>query len=136
MARPTLYTDKILQLAKDYIQSCEDTIVDGKLKVNLPTVEGLSLFLGVTRSTIYEWEGNHDEFSDTLAELKAKQAQMLISEGLANNYNSTIAKLMLSSNHGMREKSDVTTNDNPIADTFTTKEKAELLALLNDQSSS
>ena len=113
--RPTLYSEEMLALTKEYIQSCQDEIKEGKLKVNLPTVEGLSLYLGVTRSTIYEWEGHHSEFSDTLQDLKAKQANMLVSQGLANNYNSTIAKLMLSSNHGMKEKSDVTTNDQTIS---------------------
>jgi hypothetical protein len=112
--RPTTYSEEMLARTKEYIQECQDTIQDGKLKVNLPTVEGLSLYLGATRSTIYLWAEEHKEFSDTLDDLKAKQAQMLVSQGLANNYNSTIAKLMLSSNHGMREKSDITSDDKPI----------------------
>ena len=108
--RPTTYSDEMLALTWEYIDACQDQITEGKLKVKLPTVEGLSIYLGVTRSTVYLWAETHKEFSDTLEHLKAKQAEMLISQGLANNDSSTIAKLMLSSNHGMREKSDVTTD--------------------------
>lgn len=109
--RPTDYSEEMLELTNEYILNCEDEIKDGRLKVNLPSVEGLSLYLGVARSTVYKWADEHAEFSDTLDVLKAKQQERLVSQGLSNNYNATITKLMLSSNHGMREKSDVTSDD-------------------------
>ncbi len=40
--------------------------------------------------------------------------QRLIDMGLSGVYNSTIAKLILSSNHGMRERLDKTSDDKPI----------------------
>lgn len=120
--RPTLYSPEINDLAQEYLCLCEDTEIardsgqrtEYKLNVKLPTVEGLSVYLNVSRDTIYEWAKHYPEFSDTLDELKARQADKLINQGLAGNYNSTIAKLMLSSNHGMREKSDVTSNEKDI----------------------
>jgi len=119
MARPTIYTEEMLSKTNEYLLLCEDTEVerDGnrggteyKLNVKLPTIEGLSVYLGVARDTLYEWATKHEEFSDTLDSLRAEQADKLINNGLSGNYNSTIAKLMLSSNHGMREKSDVTSD--------------------------
>jgi len=120
--RPTLYTEDILSKTKEYLDSCEDTEIEResgqrteyRLNVKLPTVQGLAVYLGVSRDTIYEWASKHPEFSDTIELLQAEQADKLINQGLAGNYNSTIAKLMLSSNHGMREKSDVTSNDETI----------------------
>ena len=35
--------------------------------------------------------------------------------GLSGDYNSTIAKLILSTNHGMREGTDITSDNKPIA---------------------
>ncbi len=117
--RPTDYSEDILDKAKEYLASCEDVEIEKevgnrteyRLNVKLPTIEGLAVYLRVSRDTIYEWAKHHKEFSDTLEDLRAEQADKLINQGLAGNYNSTIAKLVLSSNHGMREKSetDVTT---------------------------
>lgn len=130
--RPTVYSEEIVKKAQEYLKNCNDeeleltkqvgdkgyTIYDYKTKVHLPSIYGLARYLNVNRDTIYEWAKIHQELSDTLKEIEAEQAQRLIDNGLSGDYNSTIAKLMLSSNHGMKEKSDVTTNDkdlpNPI----------------------
>ncbi len=101
---PTLYSDKMQSESEDYLDSCESN-------KELPTVYGLALRLKVHKDTLYEWAKVHKEFSVTLERLSNMQAQMLILKGLANEYNSTIAKLMLSSNHGMKERTDQTTND-------------------------
>jgi len=119
MARPTTYTAEMLSKTNEYLLLCEDTEIERegnrggteyRLNVKLPTIEGLSVYLGVARDTLYEWATKHEEFSDTLDSLRAEQADKLINNGLSGSYNSTIAKLMLSSNHGMREKSDVTSD--------------------------
>jgi hypothetical protein len=112
--RPTLYTDEMPSRVEAYLNQCEDKRVkigkDIKLRVNLPTAEGLAVYLDVNKTTLYEWAKDHEEFSNALEKVKAKQAENLVNKGLSGDYNSTIAKLLLSSNHGMREKSDVTTN--------------------------
>lgn len=99
MARPTKYSDKTLTKARDYLDSCEDT----KKNVNLPTWEGLSIALEITRETMYQWKAEHPAFSDILEELNKLQAQRLINKGLSGKYNSTIAKLILSK-HGYKEQ--------------------------------
>jgi hypothetical protein len=123
--RPTTYSEEMCIKAKEYLASCEDVEIERetgqkteyKLNVKLPTVQGLAVYLGVSRDTIYEWSTKYPEFSDTIEQINAKQADKLINEGLAGNYNSTIAKLMLSSNHGMRERTDQTTNDKELPNT-------------------
>ena len=128
--RPTEYSEEILKRAEAYIEMCDEiheikerpVIKEGKVeeenfvktRIVLPTVERLALELDVHRDTLYEWASKYPIFSDTLAKLKAKQADMLIQYGLSEEYNPTIAKLMLSANHDMREKTDATTDGKPI----------------------
>jgi hypothetical protein len=76
----------------------------------VPSAEGLSYHLNVSRKTIYNWSDADDEILHTLDRLKTKQAKMLLSGGLSNSMNPTITKLMLS-NHGYSEKIDNTSSD-------------------------
>lgn len=120
--RPTDYEgEKTINKVREYIDSCEDEekqlvrqsnsekgyeMYENKLVVNLPTIEGLAVYLKVCRDTIYEWERNHTAFSYILGELRAKQARELIRKGLSGEYNSTIAKVLLTK-HGYRDESNV-----------------------------
>lgn len=141
--RPTLYSEEILEKTQSYLEECKDEeipevvglsakgteLYKNKLRVNLPTIQGLSSYLKVNQDTLYEWAKVHPEFSETLANIKAEQAKRLMNSGLSGDYNPTIAKLMLSSNHGMREGTDITTGGNPI-----NKEDIELAnKLLGDE---
>lgn len=137
MARPTDYSEEILTKAQEYIDSCEDEeeqqlsglsakgteLYKNKLRVKLPTIEGLSIALGVSRETVYAWEkegnavdettgqrGEKSAFSDIIGILRAKQGEALINKGLSGDYNPTIAKVLLTK-HGYREGVDHTTND-------------------------
>lgn len=120
--RPTKYKKDTNQKALGYILSCDENYItlqkpvvrDGvvgeetivKKEIKLPTIQGLSLLLDVNADTLYEWAKHYPEFSDTLGKLKKKQAEMLIQNGLSGDYNQTIAKLILSANHGMNEKTE------------------------------
>jgi len=75
--------------------------------VRIPTLEGLAVFLNVSRSTIYEWANKHPEFSDILEQAMARQAQGLIENGLMGIYNATITKLLLTK-HGYVDKQEIT----------------------------
>ena len=127
--RPTDYSPEILEKTIEYLELSEDKeeqqlsglsakrteLYKTHFKVNLPTIEGLAYYLKVNRDTIYEWCKVHKEFSDIIEDLKAKQAQELISKGLSGDYNPTIAKVLLSK-HGYREgfEEDHTTGGLPI----------------------
>lgn len=119
VGRPTKYNPEILKQAQKYISECVDTIeqvVTGesekftsykeKIKVNLPTIEGLAVYLGLSKDTIYQWEKEHPEFSDVIGVLRGNQVKSLINNGLSGDYNPTIAKVLLSK-HGYSEKHDI-----------------------------
>ena len=105
--RPTDYNEKMLAKVKEYIALCEDKEVKNKIKVKLPTVEGLASYINVNRDTIYEWCKVHKEFSDTIEGLREKQIDSLINNGLSGDYNSTIAKVLLAK-HGYRDAQELT----------------------------
>lgn len=106
--RPTDYNEQILTDTWDYIQNTNDEWdnVNKYLKVNIPTIEGLALYLEVNRSTIYQWQKDHKEFSNIIDTLQQKQAQQLINKGLSGNYNPTIAKVLLTK-HGYTDKQEI-----------------------------
>ncbi|MGR3504927.1 MAG: terminase small subunit [Paracoccaceae bacterium] len=125
--RPTKYSSTMLAKARKYVSECADEFYDyiksesdkgatqeQKVWANIPTVEGLALELSVNPDTLYEWAKHHPSFSETLRDLVHKQKKMLIKGGLSGYYNPTIAKLVLSANHGMTERTDVTSGDKPI----------------------
>lgn len=131
--RPTSYDPKFIDSVYEYLDECTDEEVqlvrqsnaekgyemyDNKLKVRLPTIEGFARFIGVNKSSLYEWEKIYPQFSDALDIIRTEQKERLINSGLSGDYNSTIAKLILSSNHGMAEKTetDLTSGGKPIVD--------------------
>ena len=124
--RPTKYLKEYVATAYAYLDVCQDDVVQvlesvnpktgrerytTKFKVNLPTIEGFARYLGVNTTTLYEWAKTREQFSNALRDIKTEQATRLQNMGLSGDYNSTIAKLILSSNHGMSEKTitDLTT---------------------------
>lgn len=62
--RPTKYSKAMVASAQQYIALCEDEVSGRVRKVNLPTIEGLALHLGVSRDSIHEWRKRYPEFSD------------------------------------------------------------------------
>lgn len=107
MARPTDYSEEILDDAWNYIKEfANDTKEGDKVKVNLPSIEGLALYLEVSRSTVYLWQKEHKEFSYIIETLLQKQAQALINNGLGGTYNPTIAKVLLTK-HGYTDKQEI-----------------------------
>lgn len=129
IGRPKKYTPKLLEKAKEYLDEAQDEEVQqtvglsakgtelykNKLNVKLPSIEGLARYLGVNRDSLYQWEKEHEEFSDILDSVRAEQAERLINNGLSGDYNPTITKLMLTK-HGYSEKveTDVTSGGQPI----------------------
>lgn len=107
MARPTDYTEELLQKAEEYINACPDVV---------PSVVGLCLHIGIAKSTCYRWieEGNA-EFKDIVDTVSNQQEQKLVTNGLTNEFNASITKLMLTK-HGYTDKTetDVTTKGKSI----------------------
>ncbi len=103
MARPTSLTPGLIEKAQDYLDNYPD------LDELVPTVAGLSLHLGVSRKIIYVWEESEQTpvtFLHILEAIKAKQETRLVNGGLGNQFNSTIAKMMLTK-HGYSDKQEI-----------------------------
>jgi hypothetical protein len=101
--RPTKYNSSFVDEVYSYL----------KIKPErLPTLQGLSLWIGVDVDTLNNWAKVHKEFFGALKDLLAAQATQLINDGIyLKDANSTIVKLLLQNNHGMKERTDATTND-------------------------
>lgn len=89
-----------------------------RLKVNIPTIEGFAQHLGVSKKSLYNWAEKDIDFLHALEKIEDEQKKRLIAKGLSGEYNSTIAKLILSANHNMREKSDIESGGKPINISF------------------
>ena len=122
VGRPTEYSDKVLKDAQAYLDACEDEtkqIITGesekftsykeKVVVKLPSIEGLAFYLKISKDTIYQWEQLHPEFSDVISDLRLKQAERLINNGLSGDYNANIAKALLAK-HGYVDKQEIQQN--------------------------
>jgi len=101
--RPTLYNETIVPKVLEYIESCTDSFDKNNVKVKLPSIQGLSVYLNVNYDTVHEWRKVHPEFSDIIDKLLAIQADKLLNNGLAGTYNANIAKLILTK-HGYSER--------------------------------
>ncbi|MGH8647019.1 MAG: terminase small subunit [Gammaproteobacteria bacterium] len=113
--RPTKFEgEKTCERVREYLASCSDftEVIAGKVvrHVRLPKLEGVAIYLGVSRDTVHEWRKTHPAFSDAIEELLLKQACALIDNGLAGHYSPVIAKILLSK-FGYRESVEYTGAD-------------------------
>tara|TARA_R110000868_G_scaffold407688_1_gene689373 strand:- start:560 stop:994 length:435 start_codon:yes stop_codon:yes gene_type:complete len=141
--RPIEYNEGLIEKTKQYLDLCEDEIMEYHktrgdnsnsferiINVKLPSIEGLALYLGIHKDTIYDWCKKYPNFSDVIDQLRAKQAQTLINKGLSGDYNSTIAKVLLTK-HGYREGMDVVTEERKFSPS--TEDLAKVNAALDGQ---
>lgn len=115
--RPSEYKEEYIGMVDHYLADHEDTVTEqGKLQVKLPTIDGFARYINVPRRTLYEWKDKNEGFSHSLDKIVTEQQERLLNMGLSGDYNPTIAKLVLSSNHGFREKTeqDITSAGKPI----------------------
>lgn len=136
---PTKYDPKYIKKVRSYLKKCKDIdyeyhktrgiksdSFEEKTKVCLPSKEGFARFIKISRKTLYNWADNNPEFAEALELIEVEQLTRLINRGLEGTYNPTIVKLILSSNHGMRENIDATSDGERI-NTFT-DEQADRIA--------
>lgn len=108
IGRPSIYSEEMVAKAQGYLEGFEsiDPVLDNEV---IPTVAGLSIHLGISRDTVYDWAKQKDkeDFSYIVTQILASQESSLVNNGLRGSFNPTIAKLMLTK-HGYSEKIDTT----------------------------
>lgn len=114
---PTYATDTIWE----YLRHCEashttrfmkigDNMVPIK-NIDVPSIAGFAIFLGVPKSTLNNWSRTHNEFREALIVLKQTQEAFLLNKGLNKLYDPQMSKFILMNNHGMKEKAEKTVNN-------------------------
>lgn len=114
------YCDKLLE----FFDKSEPQVIyeelyfpDGKVKgrrpvqvipARLPTFEGFAWDIGVTVSTLQNWKEQYPRFAIAYARALEKQREILLINGTNKQYDGNFSKFLLTNNHGMAEKSDVT----------------------------
>lgn len=110
VGRPSKYDPKYIGVVDQYLKEAIPENMD------IPTVEGLALRIDVSKPALYRWAKKHKEFRYALRKLKMTQYQHLLKTGIfgGKKINATIIKLALSHNHGMKERTDQTTDGKPL----------------------
>ena len=123
MARPTLYNDEIVKRANAYLDHYSD---DGSV---IPTLAGLSQWLGISRETIRLWMKAEDkaEFAFVVDQLMCEQERLLINNGLSGNFKAYIVKLALR-HHGYYDLYKVSTETDIDMSTLSDDELAYVVA--------
>jgi len=105
VGRKSSYKPAMAQKVVDYTNRCMEA-VEGQER-ELPTRAGVAVMLKVSLAAIDTYEKTYPEFKGALNIVRSNQQQQLINRGLNGTGNSTIAKLLLSANHGMIERKDL-----------------------------
>jgi uncharacterized Zn finger protein len=107
---PTKYDSKFIDEVDRYL---EDST---KENMKMPKIESFAIRLDVSKKTLYNWGEEHPEFLHALEKIMMYQGERLIDDGIygGKEVNATIVKLLLQNNHGYKERTDVTTDDQKV----------------------
>lgn len=131
VGRPSIYNEELQAKATQYIFEFEE---QGDV---IPSHAGLACWLGVAKSTLYEWKKTYPQFSVTLEAIQSKQEVIAVNKGLSGAFNSTITKLVLA-NHGYSDKQEIEHHgriDTKVSREMTDAELEEMIAQRNARSS-
>ena len=100
VGRPSKYDAKTISLLVDeYLASCTSD------NMKLPTIEGLALHLQVNKTTLYEWDKKHPEFSNYIKKVADQQKENLINQGFygGREVNGSMGIFLLKAIHGLKD---------------------------------
>lgn len=108
VGRPTDCTTEVVMKAMEYVSR---TYPHEATKEVIPTIEGLSLHLGVARRTIYLWleKDENVEFIHIYDQLMSKQGKETLNGGLNGDFNPVMSRLVMTK-HDYSDKQDITSN--------------------------
>ena len=101
MGRPTKWSEEIEAKAWEYANGAWEGQGDA-----VPMVVGLCRYIERSKSIVYDWATHKDKnFSDILSQIAESQELTVFTRALKGEYNSTMAKLLLTK-HGYSDKVD------------------------------
>jgi len=106
--RPTIYTPKLVEEARKYVNGGWQEAGD-----LVPSVAGLACEICVNRETLRLWaKDENNDFFGILNEIMQIQERSLLNGGLGGDFNPSITKMMMTK-HGYsdRVEQDLTTSD-------------------------
>lgn len=122
--RKTDYREKYCKEILTYFErALEDRHPNGIVK-KYPSFVGFARQIGVTVRTVENWRKAHPRFDEACEMCAELTIEALIDNGLSFKAHASFAKFLLSSRYGMRERVEIT-NDND--DITITKEMEELI---------
>ena len=97
--RPTKYHDGMIPKIDEYMSMCN------RENMQLPTIEGLCIFLGIRTTQLYSYARKYHEFSLAIKRISEAQKTQLMNDGMygGKEGNSAMAIFLLKANHGMVE---------------------------------
>jgi len=121
--RPTKYDPKYCEeirkmfeveptkiLAKTIQTRGGEIFEETEVACDLPTVADFALKVGVSRSTIQEWEKNYPEFSVAIKDCMYLQERIWQKNAIKGLYNPTFAIFMGKNVYGWKDKTEVDQN--------------------------
>ena len=100
IGRPTKYSSGTPKNVMNYLNSC----IKGGV---FPTIEGLAIRLRAGTRTLYDWEREYPDFSQTIEALRCTQRELLISNGLSGKYSTSFSIFLLKAIHGFSDSKSV-----------------------------
>lgn len=108
--RPSKYDPSFIQVVDEYLKTT------GREQTKLPKRVDVALILDVDEDTLNNWAKENPDFLGALTRVDMLQRSVLQDDGFygGKEVNPRMAQFLLSANHNMREKSDVTTDGNAL----------------------
>lgn len=105
--RPSKYTPELIERAQQYLAEWREPKAD-TIEDVIPTREALASYLGISLSCLEKWsrDESKEDLLRVLRKLDSDQVSILINRGLKGDFNSNIAKLILS-RRGYSETKDL-----------------------------
>jgi len=130
MGRPTKYKEEFIALVDEYLadpDECKDkesefhktrgdssNTFERIQDIRIPSIQNFSLYSNIPLTTIQDWEATYKDFSVAIDKIRRTQHKMLVNGGASGRYATSVVNLMLGTNHGYRERKDITSGDKPI----------------------
>jgi hypothetical protein len=125
---PSKYDPKYCKMIKDFFnKKCYESQIlikaykDGsteekhvEIPCDLPLFEKFAKKIKVHRETLLNWTKQYPEFFDAYKEAKDSQSEILITNGLRNNYAQPFAIFAAKNVIGWKDRQDITSDNKPL----------------------